>query len=263
MDHPQPGRKRLPRKVREQQMLDAAVQVFSRHGFHAASMDEVAEQAQVSKPLLYQYLGSKEEIFSACIAREADRLVNVIGAATRADDGDPADLLWRGLTAFFAYVADHRASWVVLYQQARTQSDTLASQVARTRAEIVDTVTGLVRRSMESTGRGPGGGDYAALRREAAAVAHALVGAADALAEWALGVPGEQPQDTARRVMDLVWVGLERRAKGEGFSPPEAPLPAPPPVPPRPRPAGPVSGGSGTAPPAGTSAGSARSSSRP
>ncbi len=222
---PQPSRKRLPRKVREQQMLDAAVQVFSRRGFHAASMEEVAEGAQVSKPLLYLYLGSKEEIFSACIAREADRLVNVIGAATRADTGDPADLLRRGLTAFFTYVADNRASWVVLYQQARTQSDTLAAQLARTRAEIIDTVTGLVRRSMEAPGRGTPDGGYAALRREAAAVAHALVGAADALAEWAPAVPGEQPQDTAHRLMNLVWVGLERRTKGEGFHQPEAAVP--------------------------------------
>ncbi|WP_371478607.1 TetR/AcrR family transcriptional regulator [Kitasatospora sp. NBC_00315] len=220
---PQTGRKRLPRKVREQQMLDAAVQVFSRRGFHAASMDEVAEHARVSKPLLYLYLGSKEEIFSACIAREADRLVNAIGAATPADGGDPAEQLWDGLTAFLTHVAENRAGWVVLYRQARSRSDSLAAQVARARAEIVDTVTGLVRQAMEPSGRGIAGGDYAALRRESAAVAHALVGAADALAEWALAVPGEQPRATARRLMDLVWIGLERRAKGEGFHPPGEP----------------------------------------
>ncbi|MFF1868311.1 TetR/AcrR family transcriptional regulator [Kitasatospora herbaricolor] len=218
---PQPSRKRLPRKVREQQMLDAAVQVFSRLGFHAASMDEVAERAQVSKPLLYLYLGSKEEIFSACIAREADRLVNAIGSAALNRGDDPADRLWHGLTAFFSYVAEHRASWVVLYQQARSQSDSLAAQVARSRSEIIDTVTELVRQSMESPARGGDGSDYAAMRRESAAVAHALVGAADALAEWALAVPGEQPQATARRLMNMMWVGLERRAKGEGYHAPE------------------------------------------
>jgi AcrR family transcriptional regulator len=55
-----PTFKRLPRAVREQQMLDAAVKVFSRRGFHAASMDEIAEDADISKPMVYAYLGTKE-----------------------------------------------------------------------------------------------------------------------------------------------------------------------------------------------------------
>ncbi|MER5865199.1 TetR/AcrR family transcriptional regulator [Kitasatospora sp. NPDC002040] len=215
--HPEPSRKRLPRKVREQQMLDAAVQVFSARGFHATSMDEIAERAQVSKPLLYLYLGSKEETFSACIAREADRLVDSIGSAARSPADEPGERLMQGLTAFFGYVAANRDSWVVLYQQARSQSGAVAEQLARARAEIVDTVTELVRQSMELDQAREGGSGYAALRREAAAIAHALVGAADALADWALTVPGEQPEATARRLMNLIWIGLERRGKGEGY----------------------------------------------
>jgi AcrR family transcriptional regulator len=215
---PEPRHRRLPRKVREQQMLDAAVQVFSAHGFHATSMDEIAERAQVSKPLLYQYLGSKEETFCACIAREADRLVDAIGAAAQASADEPAERLMQGLTAFFSYVAAHRDSWIVLYQQARSQSGRVAEQLIHARAEIVDIVTELVWQSIESGT--PVGGEvgYAALRREASAIAHTLVGAADALADWALTVHGEQPETTARRLMNLVWVGLERRGKGESFT---------------------------------------------
>ncbi|MFD4242140.1 TetR/AcrR family transcriptional regulator [Streptomyces sp. NPDC058525] len=219
---PQPSRKRLPRKVREQQMLDAAVQVFSSSGFHATSMDEIAERAQVSKPLLYLYLGSKEETFSACIAREADRLVDTIGAATRAPADEPGQRLAQGLTAFFSYVEANRASWMVLYQQARSQSGPVAEQLARARGEIVDTVTELVRESLEADAPGGGRAGYAALRREAAAIAHALVGAADALADWALTVPGERPETTARRLMNLMWIGLERRGEGEGSGLPPA-----------------------------------------
>ena len=55
-----PTFKRLPRAVREQQMLDAAVQVFSRRGFHAAGMDEIAELAGISKPMVYAYLGPRK-----------------------------------------------------------------------------------------------------------------------------------------------------------------------------------------------------------
>ncbi len=62
--------KRLPRAVREQQMLDAAVKVFARRGFHAASMDEIAEVAGISKPMVYAYLGTKDDSsWPACAAR--------------------------------------------------------------------------------------------------------------------------------------------------------------------------------------------------
>jgi AcrR family transcriptional regulator len=206
--------KRLPRAVRERQMLDAAVQVFSAHGYHGASMDEVAELAGVSKPLLYLYLGSKEKIFSACIAREADRLVDTIGAAVRAEVADPGERLWLGLAAFFGFVADHRASWTVLYQQGRALSGDVAEQLGRVRGEIIATVTELVLQSLPARGGGPG---YATQRRDAAAIAYAVVGAADAMAEWALTTPGEEPTATARRLMNLLWVGMERNAAGERY----------------------------------------------
>jgi AcrR family transcriptional regulator len=204
--------------VREQQMLDAAVEVFSARGFHRASMDEIAERAGVSKPLLYLYLGSKEETFRACIGREADRLADTIRAATGGDTADPAGRLWRGLTAFFTFVAEHRSSWIVLYQQARTRGDAVAEQLAQVRQEIIGTVTNLVLESIAMGQRRQA--DGAGQRREAAAIAHTIVGAADAMAEWALARPDEQPEATARRLMNVIWIGLERRTAGDGFTPP-------------------------------------------
>ncbi|OIV39178.1 TetR family transcriptional regulator [Mangrovactinospora gilvigrisea] len=198
----------MPRAVREQQMLDAAVAVFSRRGYHAAAMDEIAEQAGVSKPMLYFYLGSKEELFAACIRREADRLTEAIATAVSVESSADRQL-WEGLRAFFVFVAEHRDSWVVLYQQARAQGESIAREVSRARRVIIDNVADLVRAS--GGGRVRGG--------EPEAVAHALVGAADALSEWALGYPDEPPERSARRVMDLMWVGLERRAQGERYEP--------------------------------------------
>src|SRR5436305_2191604 len=111
---------RLPRSVREQQMLDAAVAVFSAAGYHAASMDEIAERAGISKPMVYAYLGAKEELFIACVHREGTRLMESIVAA--AGSGLPPDeQLWRGLRAFFGFVGQHREGWSVLYRQARGQ----------------------------------------------------------------------------------------------------------------------------------------------
>src|SRR2546421_4827873 len=99
-------------------MLDAAVAVFSAAGFHAASMDEISVRAGVSKPMVYAYLGTKEELFIACVHREGTRLMEAVAAAA-ALDVPPDEQLWRGLRAFFTFVADHRDGWSVLYRPGR------------------------------------------------------------------------------------------------------------------------------------------------
>ena len=58
-------------------MLDAAVQIFSVNGYHETSMDAIAAQAAISKPMLYLYYGSKEELFGACLNRELTRFVDL------------------------------------------------------------------------------------------------------------------------------------------------------------------------------------------
>ncbi len=208
--------KRVPRAQREQQMLDAAVMIFSRSGYHAASMDEIAEACEVSKPMLYLYLGSKEELFAACIRREADRLIAAFAGA--ADPGlAPGDQLFHGLTAFFAFVAEHRDSWVVLYQQARAQGEPVVEDVASARREVVSAVTALLRRAVREAdlpGPRPGEGPD---RGEAAAMAQVIVGAADALAGWVLDTGPEPPEETARRLMSVIWIGLEPRLRGARY----------------------------------------------
>lgn len=74
-------RRRVPRPVREQQIIDAAIKVFAKRGYHAASVDEIAELAGISKPMVYLYLDSKEGLFLACLRRETERLVTALRAA--------------------------------------------------------------------------------------------------------------------------------------------------------------------------------------
>src|SRR6476469_6156854 len=96
------GTKRLPRAVREQQMLDAAVDVFSDNGFHETSMDSIATKAAISKPMLYLYYGSKDELFAACIHREGLKFVE---ALTPAADPTltPREQLRRALVGFLGF----------------------------------------------------------------------------------------------------------------------------------------------------------------
>src|SRR5205823_11834659 len=93
--------KRLPRAVREQQMMDAAVAVFSAHGFQNASMDEISARAGISKPMVYAYFGSKDELFVACLHREGTRVMEAVIRVVE-PDLPPDEQLWRGLRAFFA-----------------------------------------------------------------------------------------------------------------------------------------------------------------
>ncbi|MBI0385633.1 TetR/AcrR family transcriptional regulator, partial [Streptomyces albiflaviniger] len=98
-------------------MLDAGVRAFARSGYQNASMDDIAELAGVSKPLVYLYLNSKDELFTACIRREAAALVTAVRAAVERDA--PADRqLWSGLSGFFAHTAEHPDGWTLLHVQA-------------------------------------------------------------------------------------------------------------------------------------------------
>jgi AcrR family transcriptional regulator len=222
------SKKRLPRAVREQQMLDAAVAVFSRSGFHAASMDEIAARAGISKPMDYAYLGTKEELFIACLHREGTRLMEAIvsavvppaptGHASVPGTGTPHggslppdEQLWRGLRAFFTFVGDHRDGWSVLYRQARGQAP-FAAELAAMRARMVDVVSGLLTRVIAAGGRQPRPADVMAM-------AYALVGAGESLADWVVDHVEESPEVTATRLMNFVWLGAGELLRGATWRP--------------------------------------------
>jgi len=172
-------------------MLDAAVAVFSRRGFHRASMDDIADVAEVSKPMIYAYLGSKDDLFIACIRREAQRLMELIAAAVPAELAPP-ERLHRGLLAFFEFVTEYRDGWIVLYRQARVHG-TFAGEIARARERIIIMVAGLLAASLDD---------------EAMPIAHVVVGAAEALSDWGLEHPDETPEALTTRLMDVLWTGL-------------------------------------------------------
>ncbi|MEV8315449.1 TetR/AcrR family transcriptional regulator [Streptomyces sp. NPDC059900] len=214
-------RKRVPRQEREQQIIDVAVTVFAKRGYHAASVDEIAELAGISKPMVYLYLDSKEGLFLACLRREADRLVAAFQGAAKAGGGAPDLRLHDGLSAFFAFVAAHRDSWIVLHRQASELSEAIASAVADARRAVMAEVAGLVRDGISESGGGSQLDD-----EDADFVAHALVGAADSLTDWMGGHPGQSPEGVTLRLMNMVWVGMGRVLEGEVWVPAPAAAPS-------------------------------------
>lgn len=207
-------RRRLPRSVREQEIIDAALQVFSKRGYHGATVDEIAELAGISKPMVYLYLGSKEGLLIACLRREVDRLVTAFREAARAGHS-PEQRLRAGLGAFFAFVSTHRDSWVVLHRQAAGQGQDIAAELATARRSVMAEVTGLVRAGVEESDQAG-----ALSQEDAEFVAHALVGAADSLTDWMGLHPDEAPDRVTLRLMNMVWVGMRNVLGGEVWVPP-------------------------------------------
>ncbi|MCV7445347.1 TetR family transcriptional regulator [Mycobacterium paraense] len=189
------GTKRLPRAVREQQMLDAAVQMFSVNGYHETSMDAIAAAAEISKPMLYLYYGSKEDLFGACLDRELGRFVD----AVRADINfaqSPKDLLGNAIGSFMRYIDSNRASWIVMYTQA-ISSQAFAHTVREGREQIIDLVAELMR----------AGSRTPRSDAEYQMMAVALVGAGEAMANR-LSTGDIGVDEAAELMIDLFWHGL-------------------------------------------------------
>jgi AcrR family transcriptional regulator len=183
------GTKRLPRAVREQQMLDAAVQMFSVNGYHETSMDAIAAEAEISKPMLYLYYG-------ACLDRELTRFVDDVRSKIDFTQS-PKDLLRTAVLAFLSYIDANRASWMVLYTQA-TSSQAFAHTVREGRERIID----LVGRLLRSGTRHP------EPDTDFDMMAVALVGAGEAVATRVS--TGDAGVDEAAELMiNLFWRGLK------------------------------------------------------
>ncbi|GFG71748.1 TetR family transcriptional regulator [Mycolicibacter senuensis] len=187
--------------MREQQMLDAAVQMFSINGYHETSMDSIAAAAQISKPMLYLYYGSKEELFGACLDRELARFVETVRTSIDFEQS-PKDLLRNTIRSFLRYIDTNRASWIVMYSQA-TSSQAFAHTVREGRERIVE----LVGRLLRAGTRNPEPGvDFDMM-------AVALVGAGEAIASRVS--TGDTDVDEAGELMiDLFWRGLKEAPGG-------------------------------------------------
>jgi AcrR family transcriptional regulator len=174
----------MPRERREQLILEVSGEVFARAGYESASMDEIADRAGVSKPMLYQYFGSKERLYLAYIERAGGELLDRLVNARPRDDA-PASILWARITEFLSFVEEHADGWRVLFRELGS-----TRQFAERVAEMRERIAGVIRRMIEDgvpdcSGYAPAAAD---------AIAHALVGAGESLANWWLDHP-EVPRD--------------------------------------------------------------------
>src|SRR6478609_9667286 len=115
VSRPQPRVARMSRDQRRAQLLEAANLVFTSKGYHAAAMDDIAEAAGVSKPVLYQHFGSKLDLYLALLDTSCERLVDVVRTALVTTD-DNADRVEATMDAFYEFVSASKQEFRFVFE---------------------------------------------------------------------------------------------------------------------------------------------------
>jgi len=134
---------RLPAAARRQQLLDTALGTFARLGYHDASMNDIAEAAGVTKPVLYQHFGSKRELFLEVLSDVAAGMRRTVRDATMAAVG-PHQQVQMGFAAWFRWVDEHRDGFHVLFSGEVRRDPEFAEQAARAQRQFVDGISELI-----------------------------------------------------------------------------------------------------------------------
>jgi AcrR family transcriptional regulator len=205
-------RQRIPRAEREQQILDVAKSIFAERGFHATTMDEIAEAVGVSKQMVYNYAGSKEELYAAVFHRAAEELERRIDSAA-SESAEPDVQLWRGILAFFSFVEEQREAWLVIYGPLADRGGPFATEFAQVRHLIARLVSGLFAEARAAAGNDPS--------VDTEPMALAMVAAGEELANWWLEHPTESREAVASRLMNYAWMGLSNLVHDREWHPQE------------------------------------------
>ncbi|MFD3400429.1 TetR/AcrR family transcriptional regulator [Kribbella sp. NPDC058693] len=193
-------KRRRDRAAREREILEAAERIFGERGYQGTSMDDVAAQVGVSKPLIYQYYGSKDGLFLACLARLRGQLLDTVSDAVM-EAPDAEDALYAGFVAWFQFLDDHPQAWSVLVDEGMLSAGPAAEATDEVRAAFIELIATMVRMNLPA-GR-PVDED------EVQIVAQSISGATERLAIWRTrSTTPPTPEKVARTLQDLLWQGL-------------------------------------------------------
>jgi AcrR family transcriptional regulator len=174
------GTKGVPRADREQQILDAAVAEFGERGYAHASMAAIAQRAGISKPLIYEYFGSKDGLYLACLSRAGTHLVDRVAGA---QDGTTLARAGETLAAIFSALDGRRLDWAVINDPTLPAGSAVRDAALSYRAR-------LQRLAVEGT-REVLGGYGLTDADDNALTSHVWSTVVTAIVNWWLGHPGE------------------------------------------------------------------------
>ncbi|HEY2549349.1 MAG TPA: TetR/AcrR family transcriptional regulator [Streptosporangiaceae bacterium] len=139
---------RLPRPARRRQLLGAAREVFVAQGYHAAAMDEIADRAGVSKPVLYQHFPGKLELYLALLDESVDELVRIVRDAL-ASTTDNRQRVPATFTAFFDFVGSKGEAFRLVFESDLSNEPAVRERLDRAMQECADSIS---RSIIEDTG---------------------------------------------------------------------------------------------------------------
>ncbi|TYB46706.1 TetR/AcrR family transcriptional regulator [Actinomadura chibensis] len=187
---------RLPRLARRRQLLGAAQEVFVAQGYHAAAMDEIAERAGVSKPVLYQHFPGKLELYLALLDEHAEALVNTVRDAL----GSTTDNKLRvqaSMQAFYDFVAGDGEAYRLVFESDLRNVAPVRARVDRANQQCAEMIAQVIAE------------DTDAPSDEAHLLGMGLVGMAEVSARYWLSQQRAIPKDTAEKIIArLAWRGI-------------------------------------------------------
>lgn len=191
---------RLPRTARRAQLLAAAQDVFVTNGYHAAAMDEIAERAGVSKPVLYQHFPGKLELYMALLESHVDELVGRVRTAI----GSSTDNKMRvraAVAAFYDFVDGEGQAFRMVFESDLRSEPAVQQAVERATTDSVDAITDTIT---ADAGLDP---------ERARLLAVGLVGLSQVTARsWLADNRRVPKEDAVALISNLAWRGI-----GGGF----------------------------------------------
>ena len=186
---------RLPAPRRRRQLLTVALRVFAERGYHSTSMNDLADAAGVTKPVLYQHFRSKRALYLELLEDVGEQLRDAIDKATT-EAGTPREQVHAGFRAYFEFVAGQQLAFQLLFGGGARRDEEFADAVRRVEVSIADSIAALI--VVE-------GLDEARRRL----LAHGIVGLAEGTSRHGLANGMNGSADVlAEQVAALAWAGL-------------------------------------------------------
>jgi AcrR family transcriptional regulator len=191
-----PRRPRLAASVRRAQLVDVGRTVFAERGYEAASVEEIADRAGITKPIVYEHFGGKEGLYAVIVDREVEHIVSRIVEAM--SQGSPRERLEGAALAFLTYVKERPGGFAVLLRDAPASKRT--GEMPALMYDLADRVGAVFMEQFRKAG-------YDA--KAAPIYAHALVGMVAFVGQWWTESRKAPPVETvASHIAALAWMGL-------------------------------------------------------
>jgi len=197
-----PAASRLPAARRRRQLLDIAVEVFASRGFHGTSMEELADAAGVTKPVLYQHFSSKRLLYLELLDDVGTRMVEAVTGAVSAASG-PHGQVEAGFRAYFRFVAQQTSAFNLMFGSGGRRDEEFAEAVRSVEERMAGSVAALIEADIDADHRQILGYGIVGL---AETTSRHWVSDAEANQTVVLNV--DEADRLARRVADLAWGGL-------------------------------------------------------